>query len=671
MAFQISKSKYLRSESGQSVILVAMVIMSFLLFFGFAINTGVLVTAKISVQAAADAAAYAGAATQARQLNAISFLNYDMRRQHKKYVHRYAYMGNVSSPNFPNAGGGSGDYPYPKKYFEPSTKNPTSTNFGFPVVCVPLTGTAVASDACVFLNLPNTTNDANKLFAGGGLTAISQAFLKASGDISKLMNSNCAKQGALNLLIVNQWLFRGVLDSSSLDFFANTAGAEQIKKTVDFLTKGLGLYPRNIIHAMRIQTLEKMINEAAKSDVDQEQVLGWEKSPAAESHERTIQAFKSALSNLNNEVMDHQSVIMTELQKSNLVQLTPVKTSFTTFYQIANDNYVATAPTYCNTDIRGFPAPFVPVGFKKTGNPYYSVKVKAKAKLMFSPLKDGIELEAVASAKPFGSRIGPTNLSEDQFIKKIKPNTLNPTTNAFINDCTKEPILCNIPNLSIGNGKSFLSSDYLKTMHSSVAINGNTFVLDQNGGGIYQATSPMPEEIGKYNILPKPNGDASEFIDYSADAGANSKVYRFYAPIFDQKGGPGGLTESISNTFDAIFGKTGIAAAGGIDFQAMKDQLKKDLTNYVTDKLTKGGAETEHGETQTFASVELPLGPWTTVNPSPYWLTQDQEIKTSWGSSTSGKTIPRFGYSVKFVASRNLIQGGATIADDDAEDIQH
>ena len=95
-----SHRKRLKSESGQSVILIATVIISFIMFFGFAVNTGLLVNAKISLQAAADAAAYAGAATQARQLNAISFLNYDMRRQYKKFLYRYAVVGALGNPTF-------------------------------------------------------------------------------------------------------------------------------------------------------------------------------------------------------------------------------------------------------------------------------------------------------------------------------------------------------------------------------------------------------------------------------------------------------------------------------------------------------------------------------------------------------------------------------------------
>ncbi|NDG84936.1 MAG: hypothetical protein EBX52_07860, partial [Proteobacteria bacterium] len=90
--------KSLKREDGQSIFLVAVMVMSFIMFFSFTINTGLLIHAKISVQAAADAAAYAGAATQGRLLNSISFLNYDMRRQYKKFLFRNAFVGSMGSP---------------------------------------------------------------------------------------------------------------------------------------------------------------------------------------------------------------------------------------------------------------------------------------------------------------------------------------------------------------------------------------------------------------------------------------------------------------------------------------------------------------------------------------------------------------------------------------------
>src|SRR3954467_13212742 len=95
------RGKFKKSESGQISILVGMMMLTFILFFTFVVNTGMLVNAKINLQNAADLAAYSGAAVQARQLNDISFLNYEMRRQYKRFLFRYYVMGNMYQDSFP------------------------------------------------------------------------------------------------------------------------------------------------------------------------------------------------------------------------------------------------------------------------------------------------------------------------------------------------------------------------------------------------------------------------------------------------------------------------------------------------------------------------------------------------------------------------------------------
>src|SRR3954447_2975848 len=77
-----------KSEKGQISVMIGVMMMTFILFFAFVVNTGMLVNAKINLQNAADLAAYAGAAVQARQLTQISYLNYEMRRQWKKFLFR-------------------------------------------------------------------------------------------------------------------------------------------------------------------------------------------------------------------------------------------------------------------------------------------------------------------------------------------------------------------------------------------------------------------------------------------------------------------------------------------------------------------------------------------------------------------------------------------------------
>ena len=96
-----------QSIRGQISVMVGVMITTFILFFAFVINTGMLVNAKINLQNAADLAAYAGASVQARQLTQISYLNYEMRRQWKKFLFRIYVLGNMAQDGFPRAPGNS------------------------------------------------------------------------------------------------------------------------------------------------------------------------------------------------------------------------------------------------------------------------------------------------------------------------------------------------------------------------------------------------------------------------------------------------------------------------------------------------------------------------------------------------------------------------------------
>ncbi|MEO7165378.1 MAG: Tad domain-containing protein, partial [Bdellovibrionia bacterium] len=96
---------------GQISVMIGVMMATFIFFFAFVINTGMLVNAKINLQNAADLAAYTGASVQARQLTNISYLNYEMRRQWKKFLYRLYVLGNHGYQSFPY-GGGSGPMNY-------------------------------------------------------------------------------------------------------------------------------------------------------------------------------------------------------------------------------------------------------------------------------------------------------------------------------------------------------------------------------------------------------------------------------------------------------------------------------------------------------------------------------------------------------------------------------
>ena len=81
------KKRLKQSRIGQISVLIVFSLIPLFTLFTFVVNMGMLVNAKISLQNAADLAAYAGAATQARQMTAISHINYQMRQAYKKFIY--------------------------------------------------------------------------------------------------------------------------------------------------------------------------------------------------------------------------------------------------------------------------------------------------------------------------------------------------------------------------------------------------------------------------------------------------------------------------------------------------------------------------------------------------------------------------------------------------------
>jgi Flp pilus assembly protein TadG len=71
-----SRKRHDRRESGQVAILFALVFTFMFVLFAMVVDFGHLVNNKINLQNAADAAAYSGAAWQARALSNLGQMNY-------------------------------------------------------------------------------------------------------------------------------------------------------------------------------------------------------------------------------------------------------------------------------------------------------------------------------------------------------------------------------------------------------------------------------------------------------------------------------------------------------------------------------------------------------------------------------------------------------------------
>jgi|GEM_PF-2541926 len=700
-----------RNERGQSMVLVAIMIMSFLMFFTFALNTGLLIHAKITVQSAADAAAYAGAATQGRYLNAISFLNYDMRRQYKKFLFRNFFVGAIGSPRFPNDPltgapvSGGGPYPFPKLDYS-SGGAASANNLLVPVICIPLTAPGVASDKCVQVNLRDTSKDLRDTLglAPGGGSAMVQNLINANNAIADYQENVCRGQGKINEIVAVSWLFKGDADAPSggISFAEEVMNAAipgmpatekaKILPLMQSLVRGLGIYPRNLISWLRIKTLGELINTPPQT-ADLDQIESFERdSTKAESMERTILAFKSALANLNTTVFDPTKLVIEELQPPFMMNLevvnVPDSNIFFQVTKVAPPGSTDPDNTRCRSYSQALPIVGLPVGARIIPivgkNVVYAVKVRAFVKprgILFAPWNEPLELTAVAGAKPFGSRVGPKALKGDDFRTEMGSQMANVRINGE-KICDVSGLgKCPVPNLALGGGTDFFSREYLSRLKDLALAGGGSYDIPKLLKAQYHAMAPNPAEVGTYGILPPPYSPDEmpyQFIPFF-DSKQNLNtgdfkvpIYRFYAPVF--KAGTSNLLEEMKKSLEYLKNLPVDPSVAAMSGASTYDLAINSIQGYLG-KLSIGTGG-ENQETETFAAIELPMYKIENPGPKPFWLTQAKQVLTSWGPSYTRIAngigyAPRFGYSVKHVALRELLQEGVPDMDSELEKVAH
>lgn len=672
----------MKSERGQISVLLAAMVITFMLFFAFVVNTGMLVHAKINIQNAADLAAYSGAATQARQLTYISYLNYEMRRQYKKFLLRYYVVGTAAYETNPQT---------PTNAPRLWRSSMTGTPFNVPAVCVAYRG---ADNPCKVPNLRAVGQiSGNLITAGDAIVNTLQNQLRAL-DLAR-MNS-CAQMGQFNSMLLNYWVFNTDPDLNSIlqeiqASGGNTPAAIDMARnlrTVRGLAQGIGLVPREILIRKRIDTLSRFINAPPKVNFDAAQVGALKAPNLWAKNERTVNAFLSAFNTLGNHLFDEIS--MDELLPNELIKLSDIKTEFDAFSLdlavgscTASQNNAAAA---ANTNNIGQPcvpcltplslqsssiAPVVGVYKDPSIMTYYAVRVRAKAKLPFSPFGP-IEMKAYAAAQPFGSRIGPVLNSDDFSYPNQPPLSMSRCfAGSCINKIPNLPIAQNDTKPNTNNGWNLQSTQYYMLRKYSQQMPGGAANVPASYGyrelnRAYQAGMvPNPWESGKYNI---PNDlNADPFVKNFGDDGLMS----FYAPLFDPSSpGANNPAQEIVDILNSIAPSNPTSAAAFPP--AARAALVNGITNYVNGKLNQGTGEDGEG----INIVRIPNPFFTrpdganrpqmiTGIPPDIFMNQPAQVKTSWNDVLNGayKTLGRTGYSVKFVPFA-ILRGASGITTD-------
>ena len=439
----------IKSNRGQLSIFMGISLILVMGMLAFVINIGLFVKAKINLQNAVDAAAFAGAATQSRQLTNIANVNWEMRNTYKEWMFKYyilGQMGLVKGNN--NLSDAALTAPNVSFLLRTSEVAGIASSVGFdkyniPSICVHNNS---STDICPLYALPGIPR-----FPAIGVAGISEIHEAFVNKLVEEKGENCSARTQINFLAALSWAY--------------SSGIKEIPGAPLIATNRAGAWPEALELGMRMRNLEMIVNRPPVADMDFMNIrsLGNTGSDIG-LNERPIKAFWSAFRNIGGgkykdrlsegsaggggydelastfklteiapqlKKFEERSVSgflipssfnyaegLTALDKHYLdLQAVPLNlaTIFTTFATSRNQfepNIASEAS--CMVSKSALPVPGYLMGFVK--NPailtYYAVKGEAEFTGLFFPRTDesqagSFKLTAYAAAKPYGGRIGP------------------------------------------------------------------------------------------------------------------------------------------------------------------------------------------------------------------------------------------------------------------------
>ncbi len=706
-----------RAQVGQVSLIMMLNFIPSIMLFAFVINLGMLVHAKINLQNAADAAAFTGAAAEARLMNRISHLNYAMRMNYKKFLYRYYIIGNSNLACFPGRPGApaactAGGVPTgdldPFRFENRLGSDDQPKEFpSVPSVCIPprdgtnpcrLNSKATRKITEVMRNLPVAANDP--------VAAIVQARI---AQIADLASQDCSAKGRVNSLLALSWLYNTDTENGIL------GGINDLKH----LSKDLGIIPANLLLLARIGVLQSYLNAPPRRDVNIQAVKAMEQERELAAVERTVLAFKSAhhtLSTGGNEdtaygvLQNNDDIKMHELIPSGSPSMNLIGgggatadllnldvlylPAFSIFYTFSGVNSptgegggAAVGNDDCGARLGFIPVPngTLPLGVYKSKNhrAYYAVALDAKAHLMFNPFGEDLRLRAYSAAAPFGSRIGPYYTDaqmRDMFLTRYKDIPRD-----FFLPAIEVPESFMVPSITFNeagvkmehNGMLRAYNNFLSTLPmpevtgnraATAAIHESTYLKATE-----VAVGPDPMEVGRYNIpVEYTYADASgqEAINtgFNKYFDPRGGYYHFWAPLQPLDNSRGGSSQTpaqrIVGAIQTFTGSTYEDATGRNVRVSMLNGLQLGLDQYLA-RISQPNPDRRLAEdTDRIVSLMNPLkqkqyfaqfrvGGTTKVG-------NPQELATSWPATNPAGITTREGYSVKIVSLSTLVMGGGS-----------
>lgn len=501
------------SQQGQISIFFSASLVVLISIIAFVINVGLFVKAKINLQNATDASAFAGAAVQSRQLTNIAYLNWEMRNVFKEWMFKYYVIGNLNINDVMNTGpGASGQMSFRMQPDVDVLKAPGTPGamvkdpYNFPSICIHLNGSS--TNICRRYAIPGLPE-----FGSSNLPGAEEASRAFQDVLIGSKVNDCISRTDLNMLVGLTWAYN-ILPVAGGDPLTGQGPA--------ILADRQGAWPKAVELAMRIRNLEKMVNRESKPGesicmsqgyTDQINCNKEVDSLTAENfagNERLLKAFYSGYRNIGGNFEDDEmkrSYTMTEIPPriidattlggdtspsyilsvpypKQYLDLKLQLVNYATFFSAMIPRATSTASGACDVTKAAIPVPGYPLGFYK--NPqlvtYYAVKGEAIFEGMFNPFNTPIKLTAYAAAKPMGGRIGPMLFYQD----------VNTHTSLTRNDPEKKrsvPYITslNVVGTEVRQGNSFgvaKLDDYWPGMPLPVNSATNAFWINAQGKAV-------------------------------------------------------------------------------------------------------------------------------------------------------------------------------------------
>jgi len=568
-------------EAGQLSIFLGICLTLIISMLAFIVNVGLFVSARINLQNAVDAAAYAGAAVQARMLTQIAYVNWEMRNNYKEFLFKYYVLGQLGNPRVLSPSGTTMNYrpkPFSVTPGEDTYADSAYDPYNLPSVCI---HPGAEHNICAVANVPGVPR-----FNSAGLPGISEKQEEFLNSIVDTKSRDCTRRSDLNFGTAMIWAY-------------GAGGGKGGVSNAGFEIAGdrVGVFPRAIELAIRVRNLEMLLNRPPESnpickrgsgctDVDTlSQVQG--NMPL---NERPAKAFMSAWRNLSGGYSGSGSKFYDLKNSFKLTEIAPksvqsapgslsgyfINEGFTypagstamikhyvdlqlipVNYLIFYTAFVSTTGQFgsdvqsegdCAGSKTGIPLPGFPLGFIKNPNviTYYAVKGEANFVGLMYPFNrpEGIKMVAYAAAKPMGGRIGPR-------LFKTAENTVYPRS-----DSSGTRSAGYIQGLTI-------SPPWKEGLPIPYSV---PFFVQAPGDPIGGIPSSGTDALyGVPNIVYEINGSS----DNQLQAGANIQILsRFNGPASAEPGGTPSATEKFGlydvTQFQALLANAGtLGGAGG------------------------------------------------------------------------------------------------------------